>query len=144
LAGNQNENPEALFKLFCNKVHSRGVKGMVGLQRIFTMMDDDQSGSLSQREFFKACKDFKLGISEENVPALFRLFDRNNDGVLAYDEFLAAVRGNLSNKRSQVVRQVFDFLSEKCGGKFNTDYAKKVYDASRHPHVLQGKRTEDN
>jgi Ca2+-binding EF-hand superfamily protein len=45
---------------------------MVGLQKIFQIMDDDNSGSLTQREFFKACKDFKIGISEENVPSLFK------------------------------------------------------------------------
>jgi len=46
---------------------------MVGLQRIFKVMDDDNSGSLSVREFSKACKDFKVGISEQNVPILFDL-----------------------------------------------------------------------
>jgi Ca2+-binding EF-hand superfamily protein len=54
----------ALFKLFRDKLRSRGTRGMVGLQRIFKVMDDDNSGSLSVREFTKACKDFKVGISE--------------------------------------------------------------------------------
>lgn len=51
-------------------------------------MDDDESGTLSQREFAKACKDFKIGISDENVPVLFNLFDVNGDGVISYHEFL--------------------------------------------------------
>ena len=65
---------------------------MVGLQRVFTMMDDDQSGTLTQREFFKACKDFKLGISEENVPLLFNMFDTNGDGTMSYEEFQGHIR----------------------------------------------------
>ena len=47
-------------------------------------MDDDESGALSQREFAKACKDFKIGISDENVPILFTLFDTNGDGTMSY------------------------------------------------------------
>lgn len=77
---------------------------MVGLQRVFNMMDDDNSGSLSQREFAKACKDFKVGVSEENVPTLFQKFDANGDGTMSYDEFLQNVRGRLSPARSKVIR----------------------------------------
>lgn len=69
------DSPDKLLQLFKDKIRARGIRGMVGLQRIFSMMDDDNSGTLTQREFFKACKDFKIGISEENVPALFARFD---------------------------------------------------------------------
>jgi len=67
----RHDSPQALLALFKDKLKARGARGMVGLQRIFKIMDDDESGTLSQREFSKACKDFKIGISEENVPALF-------------------------------------------------------------------------
>jgi Ca2+-binding EF-hand superfamily protein len=77
---------------------------MIGLQRIFKIMDDDQSGALSQREFAKACKDFKIGISDENVPTLFTLFDTNGDGTMSYQEFLAQVRGELNQSRRRVVQ----------------------------------------
>jgi Ca2+-binding EF-hand superfamily protein len=109
---------------------------MVGLQRVFSIMDDDQSGTLTQREFFKACKDFKVGISEENVPALFRIFDVNGDGTMSYEEFLSQVRGQLSQSRANSVKQAFAFLADKCGGRFTVDYIKKVYDATRHPDVI--------
>jgi len=144
LAGSGHDSPDNLLRLFNDKIRARGVRGMVGLQRIFSMMDDDQSGSLTQREFFKACKDFKVGISEENVPALFKRFDANGDGTMAYDEFLAGVRGDMSQRRAAAVKQVFDHLANKCGGRFTVDYVKKVYDSSRHPDVIQGKRTADN
>jgi dihydroneopterin aldolase len=78
------------------------------------------------------------------VPALFNLFDANNDGTISYDEFLSRVRENMSQRRLEVTRQVFDSLAQRCGGKFTVEYVKKVYDASRHPHVLQSKRTADN
>ena len=62
-------------------------------------MDDDTSRTLSEYEFGKACRDFKTGISEENVPILFNMFDINRDGVLSIDEFIMAVRGEMNEKR---------------------------------------------
>lgn len=34
-------------------------------------MDDDGSKSISLPEFAKACRDFKVGVSDDNVPILF-------------------------------------------------------------------------
>jgi hypothetical protein len=34
-------------------------------------MDDDGSKSISLYEFQKACRDFKVGINDDNVPILF-------------------------------------------------------------------------
>ena len=70
-------------------------------------MDDDNSKTLSEQEFAKACRDFKTGISEENIPTLFNAFDTNRDGTLNIDEFLMAIRGELSPKRLALVEQAF-------------------------------------
>jgi len=66
-------------------------------------MDDDGSHSLSEAEFAKACQNFKIGISEENIPVLFRAFDTNRDGTMNIDEFLMAIRGELNDKRMALV-----------------------------------------
>lgn len=82
-----------LIKLFRDKIRTRGVRGIIGLQKFFSIMDDDGSKSISLFEFSKACKDFRVGINEENVPLIFDLFDSNHDGTLNVDEFLMAIRG---------------------------------------------------
>ena len=103
----RSDAPEALLQLFKDKLKSRGTRGMVGLQRIFKIMDDDESGTLTMREFNKACKDFKVGISEENVPALFQMFDANKDGTMSYDEFLYLVRGDMNQTRIDAVTKAY-------------------------------------
>jgi calcyphosin len=131
------DNPEALLALFKDKLKARGARGMVGLRRLFNMMDDDGSQTLSMPEFGKCCKDFKIGVSEENVPILFSLFDRNGDGTLDYDEFIAAVRKPLPDNRAKLVDQAFDLLSDG-GALIEMDDIKKIYtaNASRHPDVI--------
>lgn len=59
-------------------------------------MDDDGSHTLCEAEFTRACQQFKVGISEENMPTLFSAFDRNRDGTISIDEFLYAIRGPMS------------------------------------------------
>ncbi len=71
------DSPENLLRIMRDKVRARGARGIIGLLKLFKMMDDDGSMTLSLPEFEKLCKDFKLGITEENVPILFSKFDRS-------------------------------------------------------------------
>lgn len=137
----RHDSPQSLLKLFKDKLRSRGSRGMVGLQRIFKIMDDDESGSLSLREFNKACKDFRIGISDENIPALFSLFDTNGDGTMSYSEFLHAVRGEMNQTRTDIVQRAFELIDENENGQLDIDELKNRFDASRHPSVLNGDTT---
>lgn len=42
---------------------SRGARGLIGLQRIFKILDDDGSGRLEIQEFWKGLCDFRLKFS---------------------------------------------------------------------------------
>lgn len=116
---------------------------MVGLQRIFKIMDDDRSGTLSEYEFGKACRDFKTGISDDNVPILFSAFDINRDGVLSIDEFILAIRGELNQRRQQTIQKAFKVIDKDGSGILDINDIKDSYNASKHPDVLAGKRTEE-
>lgn len=85
----------------------RGARGIFGLARLFKIMDDDHSGTLSRAEFEKACRDFKTDMSSEDVGALFAVFDVNRDGSINYDEFLRTVIGGMSEYRKQLVVRAF-------------------------------------
>lgn len=96
-----------MVRLFRDKIKARGARGIVGLQKLFFIMDDDGSKSISLPEFAKACREFKVGISDENVPILFDIFDTNRDGTLNIDEFLYAIRGELNDFRRALVEKAF-------------------------------------
>lgn len=98
---------ERAMQLFRDKVKSRGARGIVGLQRIFKIMDDDRSRSLSRNEFQKACRDFKVGIADEFIDQVFDAFDVNRDGTLSIDEFLKTLRGDLNDTRKAIITKVF-------------------------------------
>jgi Ca2+-binding EF-hand superfamily protein len=132
----------ALVRLFRDKIKARGARGIIGLSKLFSIMDDDGSKTISQYEFGKACRDFKVGVSEENVPILFEAFDTNRDGTLNYDEFLMAIRGELNDFRRGLIEKAFRKIDKDGNGYLEYDDIKDVYNAAKHPDVIQGKRTE--
>lgn len=95
---------------FRDRLKLRGARGIVGLQRTFKIMDDDQSHTLSLPEFTKACRDFKIGIQDEYLQTLFDSFDSNRDGTLSVQEFLYAIRGDLNPHRHQTVTRAYQSL----------------------------------
>lgn len=49
---------EQLAQALKEKLATRGAKGIIGLQRQFKIMDDDNSKSLNMAEFNKAMTDY--------------------------------------------------------------------------------------
>ena len=92
-------------------------------------MDDDGSKTISLPEFAKACRDFKVGISDENVPVLFDIFDVNRDGTLNIDEFLMAIRGELNDFRRGLIEKAFRKIDKDGNGVLELEDIKGIYNA---------------
>jgi hypothetical protein len=132
-----------LVLMFREKLASRGARGILGMQRIFKIMDDNNNGTLEIQEFWKAVCDFRIQISPEEARKLFDLFDINGDGGVSYDELMRSVIGEMNAFRKQLVRRAFDKLDSNSNGIIELDDIKKVYNAKLHPEVKSGKKTED-
>jgi len=106
-------------------------------------MDDDNSKSLNKYEFSKAMNDFMLGFNQSEVSVLFDYFDTSSDGQIGYDEFLRAIRGEMSPQRKRIVMQAFAKLDKDGNGWIDINDVRGVYNASKHPDVTSGKKTEE-
>jgi len=112
---------EALEQLFRDKIAARGVRGMLSLGKLFRIIDDDNSHSISYPEFLKCCKDLRLGFEEADVKALFNSFDTNRNGEIDYDEFLRTIRGPLNPSRQKLVKLAFNKLDLDGNGYITLD-----------------------
>ena len=70
----------------------RGATGILGMARLFRIIDDDDSKSLSMSEFKKAMRDSSLVLQDKELVYLFKLFDSDANGSIGYDEFLHILR----------------------------------------------------
>jgi len=94
-------------------------------------------------EFKKAIKDFRVGISEKDAERLFSIFDRDRSNKISYDEFLRTVRGEMNFFRKGLCEKAFKIMDKDRSGVLSIDDIKGVYNASKHPDVKAGKKTED-
>jgi len=137
-------NPEQLAEALKKKLASRGSKGLIGLQRQFKIMDDDNSKNLNNAEFVKAIQDFALGFTPQQCSVLFGYFDVDRSGTIEYDEFLRAIRGPMNQGRVACVQKAFKKLDKDGNGWIDINDVRGVYNAKKHPDVLSGKKTEDD
>jgi len=124
----------------------RGTRGIASLGKWFLRSDLDRSGQLDKDEFAITMKRLRVGLSREQSDTLFDGFDETGDGQVTYDEFLHALRGNLSPARLKVTEQAWGKLLkfDKDGnGELSMDELREVYSAKGHPDVKSGKKTEE-
>jgi len=105
-------------------------------------MDDNNSLSLDKYEFNKAMQDYMLGFSEGEIGRLFTYFDYDRSGLVEYDEFIRTIRGPMNAARKAIVAKAFKILDKDGSGFLDINDVKGTYNASKHPDVTSGKKTE--
>ena len=73
---------------------------------------------------------------------MFNAFDLNRDGTIDYNEFLRIIRGDLTPGRLALVRRAYSKLDRDGSGIVDINDIKEVYNASKHPDVMSGKKSE--
>jgi hypothetical protein len=73
----EDADEDPLIKKLKDQLASRGAKGILGLGRLFRIMDDDGSNNLSFAEFRKAMKECKMTLSEVELMVLFKRFGKD-------------------------------------------------------------------
>lgn len=132
---------ESVFNKFKKQLVSRGAKGVVGIQREFRIMDEDNSRTLTLGEFKKGCLGFGLKLQDSEVVRLFNGIDRDRNGVIDYLEFLRVVRGPMNEFRKKIVRGAWDGLAKDDNGMANLRDIGSAFDARGHPDVKNGRRS---
>lgn len=72
------------------------------------------------------------------MPTIFNAFDLNNDKTLSVHEFLETIRGDISDRRMDIVEHAFNSIAP--GGELEMMEIKSAFHADKHPDVLSGKR----
>jgi len=105
-------------------------------------MDDDKSGKLDIKEFTKAMRELRIGLTDPDIERLFNLFDINHDGQISYPEFLKILAGEMPEKRKEIVKAAFKKLDKDNDNVITIDDLRTVFSAEKHPDVVAKLKTE--
>ena len=94
-------------------------------------------------EFVKAIKDFGVEIEEIDIQNLYKTMDLDGSGGIDFDEFLRVIVGEMSPFRQNLVEKAFRTLDINLDGNISVEEFHNKYNATNHPEVKSGKRTEE-
>uniref|UniRef100_A0A1A9W9J8 EF-hand domain-containing protein n=1 Tax=Glossina brevipalpis TaxID=37001 RepID=A0A1A9W9J8_9MUSC len=135
------KDPITKLRLLCLK---RGARGIVGLGRVFRIMDDDGSKTLNEEEFTEGIKEYGLSeLTEDEIQQLFSSFDEDASGTIDMTEFLLKLRPPLPQCRLDIIDQAFIKMDKDEDDLITIDDLKNVYSVKENPKYQSGEKTED-
>ena len=137
------ENFEAIKERILVLCRERSGNGLRGLKIMFRAIDRDRNNSIDPTEFKYAMRDYGIPISDDEVSAVVKYFDTNKDGKISFDEFIRAVRGDLNQRRQEMVMMAYDVLDKSGDGLVTIEDIMSIYDASFHPDFASGRKTKE-
>ena len=129
------EPPNQVLAKVRKTLVERGTYGIRGLGILFRRINESGNRKIDRHEFSWAMKENGHVLSQLEFERLFKYFDRNNDDVINYDEFLRGVRGELNEKRKAVVDEAYKKLDKTGDGKVEFDDLVGLYNVEKHPKV---------
>ncbi|GIL92486.1 hypothetical protein Vretimale_19342 [Volvox reticuliferus] len=141
-ADDAEKHTDAALEAFKAALKLRGTHGIISIGKKFRSMDEDGDRKLAYDEFKKGLQEMKLQLSEADMMRLFRKFDRDANGFIAFDELLGGLRGDLTERRLDMIKRCFKVLDTTGDGKVTLADLERRYDASRHPDVIAGVKSQ--
>lgn len=137
------DNFVAIKQRILTLCQERSGNGIRGLKLMFKAIDRDRNNSIDPTEFKYAMRDYGIPITDDEVSAVVKYFDTNKDGKISFDEFLRAIRGDLNERRTEMVHLAYGVLDKSGDGLVTIEDIMIAYDATYHPDFQSGRKTKE-
>ena len=127
-----------IFTKLKNDINGRGIRGIMSMRRNFMIEDENNSKNINLKNFKKYCNDYRIELNDVEINYVFNKFDKNDNGIMNYENLINELVGEMNNFRKEIVKRVF-YKFNKNNLVYLEDL-RKNYNAKEHPNVLNGKQ----
>ena len=142
----ENEEPdliEVIIMRLRNKLSKLGISNLISIETGFRNIDTNNEQELDFSTFKDACDQFNFELSEDECKELFLAFTKEETTKVNYDEFIRILRGELIEKRKQLVENVFKSLDKENKG-LSVDELFQIYNPKGSYEFIYNKENEEN
>ena len=150
---NQNENEEQdkqeldpideLILRIRNILAKKGISNLIKMEGRFRELDENNEQELDIKMFKQICEEFEFGLTPEEIEELFISFDKEERGMVNYDDFIRIIRGELNEKRKELLQNVFKHLDIDNKGEIGIDELLSLYNPKQSLEYIEQKKSEE-
>jgi len=124
------------------KVLDQGPYGFINLLDHFRKIDINHVGAIDKEDFKWGLRNRGIVLSTEELDTVFGGFDRQNKGAIDYQEFVNTIKGQITSKRTEMIRRAYGRLMERFNGEIKFEDLVQAFDEKNHPDVVNGYKTD--
>jgi len=132
--------PEGLVQRVLDVIKRRGSQSVRSLNRSFKIMSRGHS-RMHREDLKDGLQRYDVHVSSEDFAILLNYFDADGDGTVSVSEFMLALRGEINERRLDLIHQAYGVLDKSGDGMVTAKDVEAAYDTSSHPKVMSGEWT---
>lgn len=109
---------------------------------MFAKCDRNGNATLDRQEIQWGLKEAGIVLSPSEFERVFKFFDKNNDGVVSFPEFVSSIRGPLSREKAKTINAIADKYFTTSEPVITKDFFEKNFDFSAYGDIKSGKKTK--
>ena len=107
------------------------MKDVVNACKLFSQIDDNGDGKVTQKELLKGLKTkIKSPTLEKDVAAIYKNLDMDNNGFIEYEEFVRAAVSKEKFLNDNILRFAFRYFDKDGSGEITFDEIEDVFKKS--------------
>ena len=135
---------EIIIMRLRNKLSKEGIANLISIETGFRNIDTENEQELDFSTFKVACEKFNFELTEDECKELFLAFTKEETTKVNYDEFIRILRGELIEKRKNLVENVFKSIDKENKGGLSVDELIQIYNPKGSYEFLYNKESEEN
>ena len=135
---------EIIIMRLRNKLSKEGIANLISIETGFRNIDTENEQELDFSTFKVACEKFNFELTEDECKELFLAFTKEETTKVNYDEFIRILRGELIEKRKNLVENVFKSIDKENKGGLSVDELIQLYNPKGSYEFLYNKENEEN